>query len=173
MPSPVVSRPRPKLSWSWWLVIAVAIVSWDVVIIPSGLDVSALLVFTAPAAALGLFMRWASCLFTTSRWNWRMATDAALTGAMLLPPFLAALVTLSGMQRPEALLPLFVLGAWLALGGGLLVAAFTPGEKKPVPQSARSHAPRSETQRTADVTRAGELRGGLTTPRFPATPPRA
>src|SRR5690348_6037222 len=103
MPSRFVSRPRPKLSRSWWLAIAVAIVLWGIVIIPSGLDVTALLVFTAPAAALGVFMRWASCLFTTSRWNWRMATNAAITGAMLLPPFLAALVTLSGMQRPEAL----------------------------------------------------------------------
>jgi hypothetical protein len=143
------------------------------VIIPSGLDVSALLVFTAPAAALGLFMRWASCLFTTSRWNWRMATDAAITGAMLLPPFLAALVTLSGMQRPEALLPLFVLGAWFALGGGLLIAAFTPGEKKPVPPSARSHAPRSETQRRAEVTRAQEGFRGLTIPERDEALPRA
>ena len=114
---------RVKLSRRWWLVIVASMAMWLIVIIPSGIGIFALLVFTAPAAALGVFLRWASCLFTPWRWNWRMATNAAAASAMLLPPLLAALVAVSGLQRPEVLLPLFVLGAWVALAVGLLAAA--------------------------------------------------
>jgi len=114
------------ISPRWWLAIAVSLAMWLVVIIPSGLDIFAVLIFTAPAAALGLFLRWASCLFTPARWNWRVATTAAIAAVMLLPPLLAALITVAGLQRPEDLLPLFVLGAWIALAVGLLAAVFAP-----------------------------------------------
>jgi len=123
------SIKRVRLSRRSWLVLAASVIMWLVVLIPSGLDLVALLVFTAPAAAIGLFLRWASCAFTPSRWNWRVARNAALTSAMLLPPLLAALVTLAGLARPEELLPLFVLGAWIALAAGLLVAALSPSRE--------------------------------------------
>lgn len=122
----VGSIGRFKVSRSRRLLIVASLAMWFVVLIPSGLDVVSLLVFTAPAAALGIFLRWASCLFTPSRWNWRMAANAGIASAMLLPPLLAALVALAGLQRPEALLPLFVLGAWIALAVGLLAAALPP-----------------------------------------------
>ena len=121
-----------KLSRFWRLALSASLVLWVVVISPSGLDLLSLLVFTAPAAALGIFLRWASCLFTPSRWNWRMAANAGVASAMLLPPVLAALVALAGLQRPEALLPLFVLGAWIALAVGLLAAALAPTTEKTI-----------------------------------------
>lgn len=138
----IASIKRLKVSRFWRLMIAASLASWLVVMIPSGLDLMSLLVFTAPAAALGIFLRWASCLFTPSRWNWRMATNAGLASAMLLPPLLAALVALAGLQRPEALLPLFVLGAWIALAVGLLAAALGP-------PSERRSAPRARHERPA------------------------
>lgn len=104
----------------------VAVTMWLIAIIPSGIEVFALFVFVPAAAALGVFMRWVSCLFNPRAWNWATTRRAAFTSALLLPPVLAALVTLGGLQRPEYLLPLFVLGAWVALGVGLLAAAFTP-----------------------------------------------
>lgn len=126
----IASMTGLKPSRVWWLTIAASAIMWLVVTVSSGLGVVALLVFTAPAAALGLFLRWASCLFTPSRWNWRVATHAAIASAMLLPPLLAALVTFGGLQRPEELLPLFVLGAWIVLAVGLLAAVFaSPTER--------------------------------------------
>ena len=127
----IASLKRRKVSRSWRLMISASLVLWFVVIIPSGLDLASLLVFTAPAAALGIFLRWASCLFVPSRWNWHMAANAGIASAMLLPPLLAALVALAGLQRPEALLPLFVLGAWIALAVGLLAAALGPATERP------------------------------------------
>ena len=121
-----------NISRFWRLALSASLALWFVVIIPSGLDLLSLLVFTAPAAALGIFLRWASCLFTPSRWNWRMAANAGIASALLLPPLLAALVALAGLQRPEALLPLFVLGAWIALAVGLLAAALAPGTERTI-----------------------------------------
>ena len=128
----IASIKGTKVSRFWRLAIPVSAALWFVVIIPSGLDVLSLIVFTAPAAALGIFLRWASCLFTPSRWNWRMAASAGVMSAMLLPPLLAALVALAGLQRPEALLPLFVLGAWIALAVGLLAAALGPATERTI-----------------------------------------
>jgi hypothetical protein len=115
-------RPGP-----WQLATGIlALAMWLITIVPSGMDFFGLLVFVPPAAALGVFMRWVSCLFTPDQWSWSTARRAATTSALLLPPPLAALVVIAGLQRPEHLLPLFVLGAWMALGFGLLAAALSP-----------------------------------------------
>ena len=117
-----ISPSHRMVSPWWWLAVGIAAAMWLVAIVPSGIGVFELAVFTAPAAALGLFLRWASCLFAPRRWTWRVASQAALAGAMFLPPLLASLVTIAGLQRPQELLTLFVLGAWIALGFGLLAA---------------------------------------------------
>ena len=41
---------------------------------------------------------------------------------MLVPPVVASMVTLSVIFFPAALVTLFIVGAWLALGVGLLAA---------------------------------------------------
>jgi hypothetical protein len=109
----------------WHAAAIPAAVMWLLVIIPSGVNILVLLVFTAPAAALGLFMRWLSCAFVRARWSWDVGLQAAIVSAMLMPPLLAALVTIVGLQRPEQLLTLFVLGAWIALAAGLIIGALT------------------------------------------------
>lgn len=114
-----------------WALVVVAVAFWMLVAIPSGIDIAELFVFTAPAAALGVFTRWVSCAFARSQWNWAMSLRAALVSVALLPPLLAALVTLAGLQRPEQLLTLFVLGAWIALGVGLLAGALNVGTVRP------------------------------------------
>lgn len=151
----IASIGQPKLSRFWRLMIAASIALWLVVLIPSGLDLVSLLVFTAPAAALGVFLRWASCLFTPSRFDWRTAAHAGIASAMLLPPLLAALVTLTGLQRPEALLPLFVLGAWIALAIGLLAAALGPATERTAAARSRQERPaRHKTHPAPRATRA-------------------
>ena len=113
--------------WRWTLIACLVIALWLVMVIPSGVDVSELVVFIAPAAALGIFMRWASCAFVPERWDWNTSFRAALVSIAVLPPLLAALVTIAGFQRPEQLLTLFVLGAWIALAVGLLAGALNIG----------------------------------------------
>jgi hypothetical protein len=122
-----------KVSGWWWLLIAASAALWTITILPSRIDFFTIAVFTAPAAAIGMFLRGASCIFATSRWNWRSASRAALVGAMLLPPLLAALVTLAGLLRPTQLLSLFVIGAWIALVIGLLIAVLGRLFEKPAP----------------------------------------
>ncbi|HEY7234774.1 MAG TPA: hypothetical protein VH539_11530 [Gemmatimonadaceae bacterium] len=125
------SLQQLRISRGWWLVFVASAAMWLIALVPSGLGVFDLVIFTAPAAAIGLFLRWASCIFAPARWNWHMATHAVIASAMLLPPLLAALVTVAGLQRPVDLLTLFVLGAWIALGVGLLAAALSsPREKE-------------------------------------------
>lgn len=125
------SRTPPRRRWRWVLLFALALGFWMVIVIPSGIDITELFVFTAPAAALGVFLRFASCAFARSQWDWAMAMRAALVSVTLLPPLLAALVTLAGIQRPEQLLTLFVLGAWIALALGLLAGALNIGTVRP------------------------------------------
>ncbi|HET9728438.1 MAG TPA: hypothetical protein VFR41_03405 [Acidimicrobiia bacterium] len=121
----------PRRRWRWILLGTLALGVWMVIVIPSGIDIAEVFVFTAPAAALGVFTRFVSCAFARSQWNWRMSLRAALISVALLPPFLAALVTLAGLQRPEQLLTLFVLGAWIALALGLLAGALNIGTVRP------------------------------------------
>jgi hypothetical protein len=117
--------------WRWGLLGSIALGLWILIVVPSGIDITEVFVFSAPAAALGVFLRFASCAFAHSQWNWRMAFRAALVSVAIFPPLLAALVTLAGLQRPEQLLTLFVLGAWIALALGLLAAALNIGTVRP------------------------------------------
>lgn len=105
---------------------ALGITMWSVVLIPSGMGIGELIAFVPPAAALGVFMRWLSFAFAPARWTWQSGLRAAIVSGVILPPLLAALVTLAGLQRPSHLLVLFVLGAWIALGIGLVTSAFEP-----------------------------------------------
>lgn len=159
----LVGRMKGLSRW-WWLAIVTSVVMWLIAIVPSGLGIFALVVFTAPAAAIGVLLRWASCILAPWRWNWRTTTNAALASAMLLPPLLAALVTIAGLQRPEDLLTLFVLGAWIALAIGLLVAVFiSPPEdevpRRPLGAKHRRSRQRPTTHDRAPITDRSEQRG--------------
>jgi hypothetical protein len=121
-----------------WTVLGVfALALWVLIVIPSGIDIAELFVFIAPAVALGVFMRWVSCAFAPGQWDWNMSLRAAIVSGVFLPPLLAALVTLAGLQRPEQLLTLFVLGAWIALALGLLAGALNIGTVRPPRRSRR------------------------------------
>jgi len=104
----------------WGLPVVAAI--WLLSTAPWGLGVFQLLVFTAPAALLGLGAAWMFHIASPSLWTWRSARRAALVGATTLPPLLAFLVAVDGNSRPQALLAGFVYAAWIALFGGALAA---------------------------------------------------
>jgi len=102
--------------------LAAILAFWLLTTGPAGLGVFQLIVFVAPGALLGLATGWMANASTQDRWTWAAGRRAAVRGALILPPILAALVALDGNDRPSRLLDGFVRAAWLALAVGVVVA---------------------------------------------------
>jgi len=98
--------------WLWWLATS-----------PSGFSVLELLIFTGPGMVLAIATSWANHTFGRESWEWRDALVAGLIGAAVLPPILAFNIALLAALNSGAVVVTFVLGAWLALGIGLLVGS--------------------------------------------------
>lgn len=97
---------------------------WSVASEPWGMRVHQLVVFAAPGAVLGLGGAWMAHASAPAKWTWRIGRNAALAGALLLPPILAFLVAVDGNARPHQLLAGFIRAAWLALTlGGVIAVA--------------------------------------------------
>lgn len=101
---------------------AAAVGLWLVATEPWGMRAYQLTLFTAPGALLGLGASWMAYAATPHLYNWRIARNGAIAGALLLPPLLAFLVALDGNARPHRLLSGFIRAAWLSLLGGMAVA---------------------------------------------------
>lgn len=97
--------------------VAVA-VSWVAASLPLDGGVLDLLPFLGPGALLGLTVGWVSYAFDRRHFHWLTGLRTALAGLVILPPWLALLVALSGLTVASALTVL-VLGAWLAIVGGI------------------------------------------------------
>ena len=113
-------RTRP------WLVAAPALAGllalWYLTATPPTVSALQLLALAAPGAVLGLAAGWSAFAFHRDRFSWPVGAWSAALGAALVPPVVASMVTLSVMMFPGELVTLFVVGAWLAIGAGLLVA---------------------------------------------------
>jgi hypothetical protein len=106
------------------IVTVIATVLWWIAITPTGFGAPELVAFTAPGAVLALSAQWARYLFRRDELTRKTMATAAATGAMILPPIIAfGIAVLSAVNR-AAIVVIFVLGAWTALGGGLLAGAF-------------------------------------------------
>ncbi len=119
-PSP--SRPR-RVRLRHVLLGAASLGLWLVATEPWGMRAYQLLLFTAPGALLGLGASWMAYASIPHLYNWRIARNGAIAGALLLPPVLAFLVALDGNARPQRLLSGFIRAAWLALLGGMALAS--------------------------------------------------
>lgn len=104
--------------------IAVA-VAWLLALVPTGLDLHDLASFSALGAILWLAFGAAVHVASRRDWPWRSTLRSALLGATVLPPILALLVAVAGVDRPQQLLMLFIFGAWLTIGAGAITGAFT------------------------------------------------
>jgi hypothetical protein len=106
------------------IVTVIATVLWWIAITPTGFGPQELVAFTAPGAVLALSAQWARYLLRRDALTRKKTATAAATGAMILPPIIAfGIAVLSAFNR-AAIVVIFVLGAWTALGGGLLAGAF-------------------------------------------------
>lgn len=109
-----------------WIVSTIAatltIALWRFTIVHSGYTTAELAMFAGPGLVLSLAASWSSRVFTRDQWTWFVGLRAAAIGALVTPPLIGfGLAFLSAMNH-DALLLIFILGAWLALAGGVFVA---------------------------------------------------
>jgi hypothetical protein len=117
---PLTSRSKTLLEVT---ALAGVLALWWFAAEPWGLPAYQLIFFAAPGALLGLGGGWMAYASQPRSWTWTKARNAAMAGALLLPPVLAFLVALDANARPHSLLAGFVRAAWIAFGCGLAVAA--------------------------------------------------
>lgn len=103
--------------------VAAAIGLWSAATVPSGYSYVELLVFAGPGMVLAIAMSWAAHTFARSQFTWTDGLRAGIIGGAVLPPVIAFMVALSATADHGAILVTFVLGSWLALASGVLVAA--------------------------------------------------
>lgn len=94
--------------------------TWLLVLLPTGLGLHDLASFSALGVVLWTSFSATAHVFARRDWPWRAALRAVLLGAAILPPVIAVLVAVAGIDRPQQLLSLFVYGAWLTFAAGAI-----------------------------------------------------
>lgn len=94
--------------------------TWLLVLLPTGLGLHDLASFAALGVILWTSFSATAHVFARRDWPWRAAMRAGLLGAAVLPPVIAVLVAIAGIDRPQPLLSLFVYGAWLTVAAGAI-----------------------------------------------------
>ena len=120
---PFMSRSELRTKWVVRaLVAALAIALWRFTELHSGYSASELAMFAGPGLVLTMAASWSSRIFRRDEWTWSAGMRTAIVGLLLSPPLIGfGLAFLSAMNRDASLL-IFILGAWLALAGGVFVA---------------------------------------------------
>ncbi len=102
-------------------VLGAAVIAWLVCIVPTGLGVRELAMFMGPGAILWISLGAAVHMVRRRNVSWRSLIRWTLLGAVLLPPVLAFLVGVAGLDRPTELLTLFTVGPWFMLIVGAVI----------------------------------------------------
>lgn len=88
----------------------------------SGHTATELAMFAGPGIVLTMAASWSSHAFHRDEWTWAAGMRTALIGGLISPPLIGFAIAFLAAMNHEAVLLIFVLGAWLALAGGALVA---------------------------------------------------
>ena len=112
------------------VLVLVAAATWLLAFDQFGAVALQALVFTAPGAVIGLAIGWLSHAFIRREYTWHKGLLSALTGAVILPPWLAAAIAVVAGLQPQGLLLLFTSGAWIAAVVGLIAAALAFGYRE-------------------------------------------
>lgn len=110
--------PRSALA-----LLALALATWAVCLVPTGMRPRELLVFSAPGALLWIGLSAAAHGVARRDIAWRSVLRWLVLGAVLLPPPIGVLVALSGLERPRQIVAVFTLAAWLTLIIGAAIGA--------------------------------------------------
>lgn len=116
---------RSKLRTKWivrTIVLALAIGLWRLTETHSGYTAAELIMFAGPGIVLTIAASWSSRVFRRDEWTWEAGMRMAVVGALVMPPLIGFGIAFLAAMNPEAVLLIFILGAWLALAGGVFVA---------------------------------------------------
>ena len=80
-----------------------------------------LVVFVPPGVVLGLAAMWSAHVFVPERFTWYRALVGALVGGLVVSPLIAFLVAFSAAWDRPSFAIVDIVGALLALAGGLAV----------------------------------------------------
>ena len=140
---------------------ALTIALWRFTIVHSGYTAPELFMFAGPGLVLTMAASWTSRIFHRDEWDWDAGFRTAIVSALVTPPLIGfGLAFLSAMNH-DALLPVFVLGAWLALAGGVFAASVRAlrddfrGRRPAVPARLVLHRPNARRARHRLPVRAG------------------
>ena len=118
-----MSRSSSRHQWiARSLVAAVAIVLWPLTSAKSGYTAAELLMFAGPGIVLTMAASWSARVFHRDEWTWAAGMRAILVGGLVSPPIIGLSIAFLAALNHEAVLLIFILGAWLALAGGVFVA---------------------------------------------------
>ena len=116
---------RSELRTKWIiraLVAALAIALWRATELHSGYTASELFMFAGPGLVLTMAASWTSRIFHREEWTWEAGMRTAMIGAVFSPPVIGFGLAFLAAMNHDAVLLIFILGAWLALAGGIFVA---------------------------------------------------
>jgi hypothetical protein len=80
-----------------------------------------LVVFVPPGLALGLAATWSAHVFVPERFTWHRGLVGALVGGLVVSPLIAFLVTFSAAWDRASFPIVYIVGALIAVAGGLAV----------------------------------------------------
>ena len=101
---------------------ALTIALWRFTEVHSGYTAAEMAMFAGPGLVLTMAASWSSRIFHRDEWTWAAGLRTAIIGALVSPPLIGfGLAFLSAMNH-EAVLLVFIVGAWLAVAGGVFVA---------------------------------------------------
>jgi len=118
----MMNRARRGVHYRWlmtWCAVLLAGVMWRAAAprLTSGL--LDLVVFVPPGVALGVVAVWSAHVFAPERFTWHRGFVGALVGGLVVSPLIAFLVTFSAAWDRGSFPIVYIVGALLAVAGGL------------------------------------------------------
>lgn len=104
------------------LVAALAIALWTLTSAKSGYTPGELVMFAGPGIVLTMAASWSARMLHRDEWTWAAGMRSVMAGALISPPLIGLGIAFLSAMNHEAMMLIFILGAWLALAGGVFVA---------------------------------------------------
>jgi hypothetical protein len=118
-----MSHARRHTKWFFRSIAALLTIAlWLVTETKSGYTAGELLMFAGPGIVLTMAASWSSRMLHRDEWTWAAGMRAVLIGGLITPPLIGFGIAFLSAMNHEAVLLIFILGAWLALAGGVFVS---------------------------------------------------
>ena len=119
----VMPRTAGRTKWIVRAAVAAATIAlWAFTETHSGYTAAELLMFAGPGIVLTMAASWSSRLFRRDEWTPSARMRTVAIGAFVSPPLIGFGIAFLSAMNHDAVLLIFILGAWAALAGGVFVA---------------------------------------------------